>query len=195
MHVVARGRTWLARHPSAYWFAVAVLAAAASATLASRISAVDEARRSWGPSGTVWVARTDLDAGTQIGDDHVERRSFPNAAVPPSALTSIPDRAELRQQVAAGEVLVAADVTGQPGPATRAADGAVVVRMRVGEPGGTAIGLPVQVVAEGVVLADRATIVEVDSDTVYVAVDIGDGPSVAAAERSGLASLLYLPNG
>ena len=42
-------------------------------------------------------------------------------------------------------------------------------------------------------LADDATIVDVSTESMFVAVDLDDGPAVAAAERAGVASLLFLP--
>jgi hypothetical protein len=56
-----------------------------------------------------------------------------------------------------------------------------------------AIGLEVQIAADGIVLAGTATIVEVVDDVVFVAVAAGDGAVVAAAAQRGIASLLYLP--
>jgi hypothetical protein len=55
------------------------------------------------------------------------------------------------------------------------------------------IGLAVQVSADGLVVADDATVTAVVDDVVFVAVRERDGPSVAAAAQQGLASLLYLP--
>lgn len=197
MHVVARSRHWLARHPSVYWLAVVVLAAVIGSGVAAQVSALDDARRAWGTSRTVLIARDDLVPGTSLDDGGLDTVALPSMAVPPSALTSLPDGARLRQRVAAGEVLVAADVTDLPGPAARAPDGTVVVAMRTSGDRGTAsspvIGLTVQIVADGLLLADGATIVDIDSDAVFVAVDVTDGPAVAAAERAGIASLLYVP--
>jgi hypothetical protein len=51
----------------------------------------------------------------------------------------------------------------------------------------------VQVAAEGVVLASRATVVETIDDVVFVAVAGREAPAVASAAHSGLATLLYLP--
>jgi hypothetical protein len=49
------------------------------------------------------------------------------------------------------------------------------------------------VAAEGLLLADRATVVEVIDEVVFVAVEAADGPAVAAAAHQGLATLLHLP--
>jgi hypothetical protein len=55
------------------------------------------------------------------------------------------------------------------------------------------IGLIVQVVADGIVLTHEATVVDVVDDIVFVATDPGDAPSIAAAARGGIASLVFLP--
>ena len=133
----------------------------------------------------------------------LETVALPDTALPNSALSTLPPGARLRQRVVIGEVLVAADVTDLPGPAAGAPDGTVVVALRTdhdlstpgtpGAPGGSLVGLAVQVVADGLLLADDATIVDVSTESMFVAVDLDDGPAVAAAERAGVASLLFLP--
>ena len=200
MHVVARGRHWLARHPSVYWLAVISLAAVIGSGVAAQVSALEEARRAWGTTRTVLVATTDLAAGAVLHDGVLETVALPDTALPNSALSTLPPGARLRQRVVIGEVLVAADVTDLPGPAAGAPDGTVVVALRTdhdlstpGAPGGSLVGLAVQVVADGLLLADDATIVDVSTESMFVAVDIDDGPAVAAAERAGVASLLFLP--
>ena len=55
------------------------------------------------------------------------------------------------------------------------------------------IGVAVRIAAEGVVLAERGTIVEINGEVVYVAVDAASGPMVAAAAQQRLASILFLP--
>jgi len=199
MHVVARGRHWLARHPSVYWLAVTALAAVIGSGVAAQVSALEDARRAWGTTRTVLVATTDLTAGAVLHDGVVEAVALPDTALPPSALSTLPPDARLRQRVVIGEVLVAADVTDLPGPAAGAPDGTVVVALRTDHdlstpstPGGSIVGLAVQVVADGLLLADDATIVDVSTESVFVAVDLDDGPAVAAAERAGAASLLFL---
>ena len=56
-----------------------------------------------------------------------------------------------------------------------------------------AIGLDVQVAADGIVLAEAAAVVDVVDDVVFVAVREADGAVVAAAAQRGIASLLYVP--
>jgi hypothetical protein len=55
------------------------------------------------------------------------------------------------------------------------------------------IGVAVRIAAEGVVLAERGTIVELSGDVVYVAVDADRAAVVAAAAQLHLASILFLP--
>ena len=55
------------------------------------------------------------------------------------------------------------------------------------------IGLDVLVAADGLVLAESATVVDLVGEITFVAVAAAEGPAVAAAAQQGLASLLYLP--
>ena len=50
-----------------------------------------------------------------------------------------------------------------------------------------------QVVADGLVVADDAVVSAVVDDVVYVAVSRRDGPGTATAAQQGIATLVYLP--
>jgi hypothetical protein len=71
--------------------------------------------------------------------------------------------------------------------------GTVVVALTDPLGRGASIGLKVQVAADGLVIAESATIVEVIDDVIFVAVDASAAPTVAVAAQQGTASLLYLP--
>lgn len=193
MHVVARGRHFLARHPSAYWFAVAACAALAAWTVHQRTAAIDAERATWGTERTVLVATAPLAPGDDLGA--LRLVSVPDAVAPPGAVSELPDAARLSQRIGVGEILVAGDLTTVPGPAGRARAGTVVVGVAApeGTPDSAAIGLTVQIVADGTVLAGDATIVDRIGSTVFVAVPAREGPAVAAAERAGIASMIYVP--
>jgi hypothetical protein len=155
-----------------------------------RLRELDSARRGWSEIRPVLIADADLAPGDPPLTSLVE---LPAVAVPPSALDELPDGARLRQRVADGEVLVGADVTAASGPAAAAEPGTVVVPFSPDRAAGARPGLPVRVVAEGIVLADRGEIVAVGDEAVHVAVPASEAPAVAAAVSSDLASLLYLP--
>lgn len=190
MHVVARARLFLASHRWAYWAIVAAIAAFVALAAHAQFAALDEARAQWDNTQQVLVADIDLNPGDPLELSSIE---LPLVAVPSSAVAALPDGAQLRQRVAAGEVLVATDLTQVPGPAARAAPGAVVVGLTDPLSRDVSVGLAVQVSADGIVLAPDATVVEVVDDVVFVAVGEQEAPAVAAAAHAGLASLLYLP--
>lgn len=190
MHVAARARLLLARRPWLYWLAVAVLATSTALLVHQRITALDDARRSWGETRRVLVARDALTPGGPLLTDEVE---LPNAAIPRDALAELPEGARLRQHVTIGEVLTTSDVTARPGPAARAPRGTVVVGISDPLAPHTPIGATVQVAADGLLLADEATVVDSIDEVVFVAVDATDGPAVAAAAHQGVATLLHLP--
>ena len=190
MHVVARARFVLARRPWVYWAVVAVLASALAAAVDVRFTSLDEARRTWGSTRTVLVTRRPLEPGDPLDVHPVD---LPIAAIPPGALDDVPGDARLHQRVGIGEVLTDLDLTAVAGPAARAAPGTVVVGLTDPLSRGVSIGLEVHVAADGLVIAESATVVEMIDDVIFVAVDASAAPTVAVAAQHGIASLLYLP--
>lgn len=190
MHVAARARLVLARRPWIYWVVVAALALLVALGVNERIAAIDAARDGWGTTRTVAVATRQLEAGDRLVAHLVE---LPSAVVPDAALTEIAEGRRVRQRVAPGEVVTRVDVTARPGPASLAEPGTAVVAMSDPLARGIVTGIAVRVVADGLVLAERATVVDVVDEVIFVAVVDHDAPSVAAAARQGIASLLYLP--
>jgi hypothetical protein len=190
MHVAARARLLLARRPWLYWLAVSAIAALLATSVHQRIESLDDARQAWGDTRPVLVARSPLAPGDSI---LVDEARLPVAAVSPDALTELPAEAQLRHRVARGDVLTTVDVTARTGPAARAEVGTVVVGLSDQHGLHAPIGAPVLVAADGLLLADAATVVDVIDDVVFVAVAAADGPAVAAAAQQGLATLLHLP--
>src|SRR6056297_781252 len=193
MHAVARGRQFLARHPSAYWCTVALCAALAAWTVHQRIAAIDAERAAWGTARPVLMATAPLGPGDPIDAGDLRLVDVPEALAPERALAELPEGTRLRQRVGVGEILVDEDVTAAPGPAGRAPAGSVVVGLAAPDGDGAEIGLAVRIVADGIVLAHDATIVDRIGTTVFVAVPARDGPAVAAAERTGAAAMIYVP--
>lgn len=190
MHVAAQARQFLARHPWVYWTAVLSLAAVVALALYRQSSQLEQARDQWQATRTVLVADINLAPGDPID---ASKRTLPLAAIPESALAEIPARSRLRQRVASGEVLVATDITQIPGPAARAAPGTIVVALTDPLSREVTVGLQVQIVAEGIVLAAEAIVVETIDDVIFIAVAEHEAPNVAAAAQAGLAALIYLP--
>lgn len=194
MHAVARGRQFLARHPSVYWCTVALCAALAAWTVHQRIAAIDAERAAWGTPRPVLMATVPLTPDDPLDTDSLRLVDVPEAVAPVRAVSELPERARLHQRVGAGEILVAEDLTAAPGPAGRAPAGSVVVGLAAPDGDGAEIGLAVRIVADGIVLAHDATIVDRIGTTVFVAVPARDGPAVAAAERTGTASMIFVPS-
>jgi hypothetical protein len=190
MHAAARVRLVLARRRWLYWLIVAVFAAVVASTVQGHVARLDEARRSWDESRRVLVAAAALSP-----DDPILTRTIdvPLALLPVGALQVVPPGARLRQRVADGAILTDVDIADRPGPAAFAAEHTVVVALSDPLARDVGVGLDVQVAADGIVLADAATVVDVVDDVVFVAVRAGDGAVVAAAAQQGIASLLYLP--
>ena len=107
MHLLARLRLQLARHPSVWWSVVALVAIVVALVVAGALRGVEQQRRAWGSRRTVWVATSAAVPGEPL---LAEARDYPLAVVPAGALDRAPVDAVARQHVAAGEVLVAADI-------------------------------------------------------------------------------------
>jgi hypothetical protein len=190
MQVAARARLFLARHPRVYWLAVVVLATGVAVGVQRQLDEVDDARQRWSTVRAVAVAAHDHQPGDALSTRMIE---LPPAAIPATALEQPPSDARALQRIGTGEVVVAADVMPGTGPAAGAQPGTLVVPIVDPLARDVRIGLGVQIVAEGIVLATRATVVEVIDEVVFVAVDPHDAPLVAAAARRDTASLLYVP--
>ncbi len=190
MAITSRVRLLLARRRRLRWVLVAALAGLTALTVHDRLRALDDARPEWSETRTVLVADTDHDPGEQL---RLSAARLPVVAVPPSALAELPTGARLRRGISAGEILVEADVSAAVGPAANAPPGTVVVPFAGDTVADARPGLPVRVVAEGIVLADDATIVAVTAGATHVAVPPAAAPAVAAAVRAGSASVLFLP--
>ena len=190
MHAVVRVRIFLALHPWWYWLAVAALAVAVAILARDRLAQVDRTRSEWGTSRTVIVTDSDHEPGDEL---RVSSIDLPAAAIPPTAVVALPADARLRQRVAAGEIIVATDIADSDGPAARASPGTVVVGVIDPSAPVDEIGVAVRIVADGLVLADRGTVVELSGEVVYVAVAASNAPVVAAAAQQRVASILFLP--
>ncbi len=107
MLLLPRLRLALARRPWLYWLFVAACAAVVWSTMASAQSRLDEQRRQWGETRRVWVAAVDIAPGDQVRST---ARDYPVAMVTSSAIDDEPVGAIATASIAAGEVLVAADI-------------------------------------------------------------------------------------
>ncbi|MFT3852924.1 MAG: hypothetical protein QM733_09325 [Ilumatobacteraceae bacterium] len=178
MHVVARVRLFLVRHPWVWWAAIAVVAIVVGVSVGGAVRRLDEERRSWGEPRQVWVAMADTAPGEPIVAD---ARTYPVSMVPAGALDAPPAGAA-RQRIAAGEVIVADDVTttGTPGLIP---PGWVAVPVAQRSPVAH-VGDEVAAFADGRHLAD-GVVVAVDADQVVVAIPAESAPAVTQAVPGG----------
>jgi len=190
MHIVVRARRVLAVHPWIHWAVCIALATAAAVATHGYVARLDAERRSWGTTRQVWVAAADVAAGQPV---RAIAADVPVALVPPGAVDEPPGDSLARQRVTDGEIVVGADLTAAPGPAALAAPDTVVVGLVDPLARNAAVGLHVQIAAEGVVLTESAEVVGLSDDVILIAVATRDGPVVASAAHDGLASVLFLP--
>jgi hypothetical protein len=175
MHQLAWVRLMVARHPSIYWLAIAVVAAVVGLSAARAMFSIDEARRSWGEQQTVWIVSLAAEPGQPI---IAEARDIPVAVVPAGAVGASPGGAVARQRIGAGEVITDLDLA-VGGSAGLIPDGWVAFAVPAAvEHFSTGDHLSVysadQFVSSGVVVADG----EAD---VMVAIPADAGPAMAAA--------------
>jgi hypothetical protein len=190
MHVAARARLALARRPWIHWSAVAVVAAIVALSVHTQLAALERARLEWGTTRSVLVAREAAEPGERVAANRTE---IPVAALPDGALEQWPPGATLTRRVGRGEILTALDVTTAPGPAALAEPGTVVVAVPDPLAGVAAVGGHVLVAADGMVLSERAVVVGLGPEVVFVAVVRAEAAAVAAAVRHRTASVLFLP--
>ena len=194
MSVAVKARRLLARRPWVYWVACFAVAAAVATLVGGHVARLDEARRSWEATELVLVATTDHLPGDLLQADLVK---IPLAVVPPDAVGSTGADAGsepmVRQRLTIGEVVVAADLAAPGGPAALADPGMLVVGITDPLARGVRVGLDVQVVSEGVVLADGARVVGLADEVIYVAVEARAAATVATAAHDTAASIVFIP--
>jgi hypothetical protein len=190
MHITVKMRRVLARHPWIFWVVCLAFALAAAVIVSRYVTALDEAARDLGTTRTVIIATADQPPGVPLQSRRVD---MPVGLVPSGAVESADPDSILRQRVTAGEVVVSADLATPGGPAALADAGTVVVGVTDMLARNVRIGLEVQVAAEGILLADRAKVVDLADDVIFVAVEAGSAPMVALAAHDGTASLLFVP--
>lgn len=189
--------------------AVALALAVLTAAVVARAEAgADQARRSWGETRPVVVARRDLRAGEVVRAEDVVARDWPAAVVPRGALADAPVGRALRADVVAGEALVAARVAGAGTAGTAAAvpDGWRAIAVVPGAIPELAAGAVVDVYAIGdpaagegepraARVANGARVLAIDDGTVTIAVPEALVARVSSAAASGAVSLAVVPGG
>jgi hypothetical protein len=175
VHVLARVRLVLARHPWAYWLVVSIVATMVAVGTSRAMASVDAARRSWGEQEAVWVASAVVEPGQPI---RAVRRQFPRAVVPESSVTVVDPDAVARQHIARGAIITGVDVAA-PGPAGLIPNGWLAFAIPAA---GThfAVGDRLRVYAADQFVAAGVVIDRGDAD-LMVAIPVDAGPTMATA--------------
>ena len=109
MRLLARLRFIVARRPYLYWLVAGSCALLVAARVHGLETAAEHSAARWGATRTVWVSSGDVGAGGALNP--IERH-FPAAMVPTAAVATVPPHAHAARAVAAGQVLLAADLQG-----------------------------------------------------------------------------------
>jgi len=162
MHLVARVRWTLARHPSLYWLAIAVcaLTAAVSVHRAGRDAA--ETRLRWGTLVDAVVADAPIERGQSLT---VSLRQVPVAMLPDGALSEMPDTDTVAARpIAANAIVTDVDLASSaiPGEWVTISIAAVSPPLVAGD--------QVAVIAGGALLCDGIAAGAVVDDRVDIAV-------------------------
>lgn len=191
--LAARARSRLARRRSLGRLAAVGSVALGAWAGASTLGAMADARDAWGTTVPIVVADVALLPGDHAGEATVSLRAWPATLVPPGALREMPD-AVVRQAVAVGEPLGAADIGPAEGPAGLLPAGWVAVAVPLAEsrrpPLATADA--VGVVVGGGRLTGGA-VVETSAGLVVVAVPAAEAAQVAAAALDDAVGLTLEP--
>jgi hypothetical protein len=192
MSILARVRRRLARSPWLYWAGVGGLALVAGISVARAGAGVSAARDRWGEPRTVLVATADIAPGAPLAALTAERE-LPAPLLPPSAIEQLPVAAVARQDVAAGEVLVTADVGALGAPQSLIPPDWLAVPVAEAVPSGALPGDSVRVASGGITLADVGVVVGTGEAATLVAVPADVAAQVAQAASAADAVLLIEP--
>jgi len=192
------------------WLVAGGLAALAGLAIGQMASAADDARTQWGDTRAVLVVTRPLDAGDRLAGA-TARMDRPRAVLPEGALTSLPPNARAGRTLVRGETLVrtavsarALDGFGGTGPEggrriVAVSQAQAQLPLRVGHRVDVWSTLDPSVAGAGGATTSRvardAEVVDVDRDTVALAVAIADTPGVAEASALGAVTLVGVPGG
>ncbi|MFM7045079.1 MAG: hypothetical protein ACKOYG_05945 [Ilumatobacteraceae bacterium] len=177
MHIAARVRWTLARHPSLYWLAIGLCAFAAATSVHRAGREAATARDRWGAVVDVVVADTGIERGQSL-DASVQ--PMPLAMVPDGALTELPAAGTVAARgIAARAIVTALDLAASATP-----DGWLTISLAAVAPPVVA-GDQVAVLASGVLLCDGIVSGTPDDELVDVAVPASCAVRASGAVASG----------
>jgi hypothetical protein len=109
MWLLPRLRFILGRRPYLYWLVAGCCAALVAARLHGVETAAQQRATAWGTARLVWVSDGEVAPGGAV---HAVARRYPTAMVPNAAVRSVQPHPLAARAVAAGQVLVPADLAG-----------------------------------------------------------------------------------
>ena len=187
MHLLARVRLMVARHPWTYWFVIAVVAGVVAVSAAAAIASVDTARRSWGAQATVWTTTSALSPGEAMA---VAARQVPVAVVPAGAVTHSPAGTVARQRLGPGEIVTIDDVAAS-GPAGLVPPGWVAFAVAA-SPDHFSTGDHVEVYSADQLVADGLVVDDGDPQ-MMIAIPTAAASTMAAALLADAVTLALTP--
>jgi len=159
--LAVRLRLAVARRPVLRTALVVVLAAGAALLAHGEVRRATSARHAWGATTSVVVALVDIAPGDVLDGANTAARDWPLALAPAGAPPSLPDLATAAHPIAAGQVVVAAQLAGGDGVGLVPAGRRGVAVALGSTPLPVEPGARVDVVGGGSVLATAAPVVSV----------------------------------
>jgi Flp pilus assembly protein CpaB len=192
------------RDPRLWWVVTLVCAVTLGWMVSTVLSRADAARRSWGATQTVVVARHHIAAGEELGPGDIDLAARPAALVPEHALRELPDGQRTSGPVEEGEILVTSRLAAQGAgalaatmpPGTRAVaiplEPGLAPPLTVGDRVDVLVALPAEAAGDGppgFVVAADVPVLAVSDAAVTVAVAPATAPRVAVALGAGAVSV------
>ena len=187
MHILARVRLTVARHPWIYWSVIAVVAGVVAFGAASAFAGVDAERRSWGRQAEVWMSTDAIEPGQPIT---AAAHQVPVAVVPIGAAHEDPAGTIARQRMGPGEIVTDNDVSITGSVGLIPAGWVAFAVPASGEHFATGDHLEVY---SGQQLVGPGLAIDVDESDVMVAVTTSAAPALAAALLADSVTLALTP--
>ncbi len=193
MQIFSHVRMLLARRPWIYWTSVGAVALALALVMHSWVSDLRHQRNSWGTTASVLVASSEIPPGAAL-DAVVTSRRIPQAAVPPSARSELPDGATARQAIAVGEIIVEGDLAATTGALALLPSGWLAMAVEDANPSLVSVGDTAALLASGSILTTQAVVVRIIDTGIVVGVPLDVAGAVADAAHQHLITVALSAN-
>ncbi len=208
MRWMPRLRIFMARRPWLHWVLVVLLAAGVAAIVAAQLADVRRQRDAWGTTIDVIVAERDVVPGEPMLGTFVVR-SVPVGLAPSTVLTRMPGAATATQEIARGEMIVAADIAPERSQLALLPSQWLAIRVVVeSDPSASAsqvaaasgparatfvVGDAAAILADGAIIAPDAIVLGVESGVVVIGVpsDVAAAVARAVSQRAAVIALAH----